>query len=203
MPFKNPPPLYSVWQGMRRRCRNPNFKQWADYGGRGISICRRWDSYKAFERDMWPRSDGSSLERIDPNGDYSPQNCRWASQKEQMRNQRRTIYVVVEGIRYKAIELADLSGLKVDTIVKRAKDGLPYDKLICKTYYINPNNARKAIEARVAKQKAQTHCKHGHEFSPQNTGLNSAGNRFCRTCHRIKTARQRAGKRKPLAPVAV
>lgn len=167
---------------MRDRCHNPNFKQWKDYGGRGITICKEWDDYRVFERDMSPRPAGTSLERIKTDGNYEPSNCRWATAKEQQRNQRRTIFVTIEGVRYKAIELAEISGLKVDTIVKRAKEGMTYDKLIQKTYYINPQNTRRAIAARVAKQKAQTHCKRGHAWIPENIRYTTKGQRYCRLC---------------------
>lgn len=180
---------------MRRRCRNPNFKQWADYGGRGISICPEWDDYRVFERDMSPRPAGASIERIDPDGDYGPSNCRWASQKEQMRNQRRTIYVEVDGVRHKAIDLAERSGLKVDTIVQRASIGMSFDALMKKTRYANKHSWKAAVAARVANQRAKTHCNHGHEFTPENTGTNKQGHRFCRHCHRLKVARQNERKR--------
>ena len=195
MPFKNPPPLYSVWQGMRRRCRNPNFKQWADYGGRGISICPEWDDYSVFERDMSPRPVGASIKRIDPDGDYGPGNCRWASQKEQMRNQRRTIYVEVDGVRHKAIDLAERSGLKVDTIVQRASIGMTFDALMKKTRYANKHGWRAAVAARVANQRVRAQCKHGHDYTPENTGISKQGHRFCRSCHRLKVARQNERKR--------
>jgi hypothetical protein len=179
---------------MRDRCLNPNYKQWSDYGGRGISICPEWTDYRTFERDMSPRPKGASIDRIDPNGNYEPVNCRWTTRKEQQRNQRRTIFVTVGSTRYKAIELAEQSGLKVETIVKRASLGMTYEQVTTKTRYAG-GRWQKAVAVRVANQRAQTHCKHGHEFTPENTGTNSVGNRFCRHCHRLKVARQRAKSR--------
>jgi hypothetical protein len=195
MPFKNPPPLYSLWQTMKRRCLNPSAKQFADYGGRGIKVCDEWMTYSNFERDMSPRPPGRQLERIDTNGNYELKNCCWATHQEQMRNQRRTIFVTIEGNRYKAIELAELNGVKVDTIVKRAKIGLSFDEVVAKTRYPTQNGWRRAVAARVAKQRARTHCKRGHEFLPENTYLTKEGARVCRQCHNAKVRRQQMRKR--------
>jgi len=80
---------YRTWQAMANRCTNPNASQWDYYGGRGITVCERWlGSFEDFLTDMGPRPDGTTIDRIDPNGNYEPGNCRWADYKTQRRNQR-------------------------------------------------------------------------------------------------------------------
>lgn len=88
---------YSSWKAMHRRCKDASTACFKQYGGKGIIVCERWSSFENFLSDMGARPDGTSLERINNEGNYEPSNCRWATPKEQNRNTSRNIMLTAFG----------------------------------------------------------------------------------------------------------
>jgi hypothetical protein len=91
-------PEYITWQHMKDRCLNPKHEAFSHYGGRGIKVCDRWlNSFENFYEDMGPRPRGKTLDRKEFNGNYEPNNCRWASSKEQANNQTNNRLITFNG----------------------------------------------------------------------------------------------------------
>lgn len=105
--------LYAIWRGMISRCENPEHHYYSYYGGRGIRVCERWrTSFEAFASDMCPRPVGKfSLDRIDNNGPYCPENCRWATKQEQARNRRSSHYLDFQGQIKTIAEWSEITGI--------------------------------------------------------------------------------------------
>lgn len=83
---------YRIWTGMKQRCRDPNVSQYPYYGGRGIKVCERWEDFMNFYADMGdPPTATHSIDQIDPDGDYEPSNCRWATPVQQANNRRNNV----------------------------------------------------------------------------------------------------------------
>ena len=104
-------PTYQSWRSMRKRCNNPNNPRWADYGGRGIRVCERWDDFASFLADMGEKPPGTSIERVNNERGYEPGNCIWADAATQARNTRRARYVTVCGKRLLIREACDMYGV--------------------------------------------------------------------------------------------
>ncbi len=121
-------PEYDVWRSMRLRCldkRNPN------YGGRGIAVCERWQSYANFIADMGRRpSPKHSLDRVDNDSGYNPDNCRWATQKEQCRNTRFNRLVNYAGQKMPLVEACEQAGLPYGPVLLRLNRGWSHDRAL-------------------------------------------------------------------------
>lgn len=111
--------IYSVWIAMKKRCENQHNLDYPYYGGRGIKICERWKEFTSFLDDMGPRPEGMTLDRIDPEGDYTPENCRWATRKEQSINKRNNVILTFNGIKKTLPEWAEDIGINIKTLRSR------------------------------------------------------------------------------------
>lgn len=121
----NVAPEWVIWNAMRQRCKTPTNKAWKDYGGRGIRVCDRWsDDFSAFYADMGPRpSPKHSIDRIDNDGPYSPDNCRWVLRRIQQRNTSRNRFITFAGDTCTLAEWGERTGLRPDTIAWRLAHG--------------------------------------------------------------------------------
>lgn len=125
--------LYRIWRGMKTRCLNDENPAYKNYGGRGISICSEWaDDFPAF-RD-WALSHGYredlSIDRIDVNGNYCPENCRWATSEQQANNMQNTIRIEIGGVTHSLAEWSKISGISYSALRERIKLGWKCDDLL-------------------------------------------------------------------------
>lgn len=128
-------PEYDAWCAMRKRCSNPRHPLYKFYGGRGIKVCKRWDSFENFLEDMGPRPHaGLSLDRIDNENDYGPDNCRWATVLEQQRNRRSNKMLTYSNetvtLTYSMKEWSERLGIKYTTLKWRVRNGWPVEKAL-------------------------------------------------------------------------
>lgn len=121
-----------AWNSMRQRCLHPNHHAFASYGGRGITICDRWrDSFQAFRDDMGPRpSPLHSLDRIDNDGPYSPENCRWATAQEQQHNTRTAHKITAFGETLPLRVWGQRAVVSRRTIARRIEEGMSAEEAI-------------------------------------------------------------------------
>lgn len=125
--------LNNVWRAMRRRCRDQGQADYVHYGGRGIRVCELWEnSYAAFKE--WALSngyaEGLTIDRIDVNGDYCPENCKWATRKEQTLNRRNTLTLTCNGETKTLSEWADILGVKYITLYHRVRKGMSPEEIL-------------------------------------------------------------------------
>lgn len=124
--------LYRIWNHMKQRCQNPKTDVFSYYGGRGIGICAEWNDFYAFQ--AWAVESGYredlTIERIDVNGDYCPENCRWATMKEQAYNRRNNHRLYYDGKYLTITEWAKLLGCSEVCLIYRLNRGWPVEKVI-------------------------------------------------------------------------
>lgn len=124
--------LYRIYTQMKRRCDSPYLEVYQYYGGKGVTVCQEWlDSYEAF-RD-WALANGYSddltIDRIDVNGNYCPENCRWVDMKTQCRNRTSNIQITVHGETHCIVEWSEITGIKASTIYMRLRRGWNTERL--------------------------------------------------------------------------
>lgn len=123
---------HQAWRAMIARCHNPSNGSYHNYGGRGISVCDRWrGDFLAFLADMGEPGPNLSIDRIDNDGNYQPDNCRWATRREQGNNRRTCRHIIFQGERMTIMQAADASGLSHAVILQRLKAGWPEEKVFC------------------------------------------------------------------------
>lgn len=124
-------PEYRTWVNIKKRCYNPNARHWKDYGGRGIKMCDEWkNDFMAFYRDMAPRPECATIDRIHNDGNYSPENCRWATPKQQGNNHRGNHLLTFNGETHNVTEWAKIRGLTRKAIYLRIHFGWSIERTL-------------------------------------------------------------------------
>lgn len=124
-------PLYIRWKAMIQRTTNPKSTHYANYGGRGITVCPAWRKFEAFARDMGPTFSAElTLERIDVDGPYSPENCVWATKEQQSRNRRNNKQVTFRGRTMVAADWAEYLGLSRKGLYQRLAANWPVERAL-------------------------------------------------------------------------
>lgn len=124
--------LYRIWRGMRGRCQNPNRPKYSIYGARGISVCNEWQSFANFHK--WAVANGYqddlTIDRIDNDGNYCPENCRWATALEQNHNRSCTLKVLFSGETRTVSEVASITGVDYYLLRSRLKRGMDIEAAV-------------------------------------------------------------------------
>jgi len=123
--------LYCIWIGMKQRCFNKNHNEFNRYGGRGITVCKEWLDFSVFKK--WAKThgyaDNLTIERVDVNGDYCEQNCRWIPLSEQLKNTSRSVFITFNGETLCANDWCKRFGLPNNSVIRRYRKGLPLEEV--------------------------------------------------------------------------
>ena len=147
--------IYRAYRGMFNRCYNPNQKSYKDYGGRGIVVCERWtgrSGFKAFLSDMGERPENATLDRIDNDGPYSPENCRWATKDEQAQNKRNNRWITANGRTQTLAQWARELGCNSAAILYRLRKGMSEQDAVTTAPAERPNSKLTEADARYVKE---------------------------------------------------
>ena len=121
-------PTYKTWRGMKTRCTNPGNASYKNYGAKGISYCKRWETFANFLEDMGVRPEGMTLDRIDRTKDYGPNNCRWANRREQTLDRGCTVWIEYQGRTQCLTDWALELNLNLTTLKERLKQNWSIEK---------------------------------------------------------------------------
>lgn len=122
---------YKIWKGIRKRCLNPKAPHFNRYGGRGITICERWSKFENFIQDMgMAPSSSHSIDRMNNDGNYCPENCRWATAEQQIRNSTKAKKVTHKGITKCITEWAIEFGIDPGLMMERLRRGFSFEEAI-------------------------------------------------------------------------
>lgn len=116
-------PTYNIWKDMRHRCENINHHAYRRYGGRGIEVCKRWNNVLNFIKDMGFRKKGMTLERINNDGNYCKENCKWSTRVEQANNRSSNRFITKGDLKMTVSEWSKHTGIKSATIRRRLSLG--------------------------------------------------------------------------------
>lgn len=136
---------HAIWRNMLQRCLNPNCQDYSKYGGRGITVCERWREFACFFADMGARPDGTSLDRVNNDGNYEPSNCRWANSLCQNNNSRHNRMLELNGVSLNVSQWAHRLGVTKQLILGRLNLGWSVEDALtapCKTKKLSLTLAR-------------------------------------------------------------
>lgn len=142
--------FYRIWRSMKKRCHDEKHPYYKDYGGRGISVCEEWRfSFENFYCDMYQSylehvekygEKDTTIDRVDNNGNYVYNNCKWSTQLEQHRNTRMSVYISINGEKYTPSEIGKTFGILPSTVLKRYRLGFTEDAIISKSHMGKPRD---------------------------------------------------------------
>lgn len=137
--------IYRIWSGLKRRCYDSKVKAYKWYGGKGVSYCKDWDDFSNFYK--WAISSGYndtlSIDRIDCNGNYCPENCRWVDSIKQARNKTSNKIVEYNGETHCLYEWAELYNINYETLLTRIRRGFPFEEVLNHQKYKQYNKRKK------------------------------------------------------------
>lgn len=165
-------PLYKIWLNMKSRCYCKSATRYERYGGRGITVCDEWlkDFLCFYDWAMVNGyKNGLSIERININDGYSPQNCKWIPKSEQAKNTCRTHLITHNGKTQCVEDWCKEIGIKSNTILGRART-------------LNGDYYKALFEYKHYQKDGKQFCPHGHEYTEKNSGYTSQGYRYCKVC---------------------